>query len=331
MKSSVVALSLLTSLLAAVAAFAAPGELAIVAPPDKSSLESRTVSIVVRVGPDSPGDLLLAVNGRKQQLPRKSAARYFLCFDGISLSPGVNRIRVVALKEGKKTAEGSLTIFVRSDLDPTADTPPAGFTPYAFHNEAHEKACTPCHRLDFKGMEETPAAPEKSPCYACHKRLLASSPFLHGPAAVWSCGMCHGAKPGNGSALAADDAVCTSCHDDSLARWKSMRHMHGPTAAGRCTTCHNPHAADRQYFLRLPATDLCLSCHEEIAAKPHVISGFSGKGHPFRISPDPFRPGRDFTCASCHNPHASDSPVFLNFVKGAPEGLTSFCKSCHVF
>jgi predicted CXXCH cytochrome family protein len=73
--------------------------------------------------------------------------------------------------------------------------------------------------------------------------------------------------------------------------------------------------------------DLCAACHDDVLSRPHVISGFSGKrGHPVRLSPDPLNPGRDFTCASCHNPHGTDFQLMLN---SDYDSMFQFCQSCH--
>ena len=155
---------------------------------------------------------------------------------------------------------------------------------------------------------------------------MANYRFVHGPAAVWSCTACHETR-GSGRKLSVrqpDEKVCLPCHEND---WSKKKYLHGPTAAGNCTACHNPHASNENYFLRLNTADLCVACHDDIASKPHVISGFSGvAGHPVRKSPDPFNPGSDFTCASCHNPHATDFPFMLS---GDSSSMFQYCQSCH--
>jgi predicted CXXCH cytochrome family protein len=326
-------LASLWSLLAVAPAHCTEVNLAVVAPPDKSSLDSQSISVVVRAGKNSVDHLKISVNGREQPVPRKNSERHFVCFDGISLSPGINRIKVTAFKEGKKKEEISLNVFSRSELSPAGNTIPAGFKSFFFHTGAFEEKCAPCHSMDFKGMGENPASPDKSPCHTCHKRLLTNYQFVHGPTSVWSCPTCHAVRQGNRktSLLEADNESCAACHADSIENWKSMKHMHGPTAAGNCTTCHNPHASDHKYLLRMHAADLCIACHGEIVTKPHVVSGFSGKWHPLRISYDPSKPETDFSCVSCHNPHAGDSAYFLKFKKSSSDDLFEFCRSCHKF
>ncbi len=330
MKSFLSSLLSLLLLLAAAGVCAADGDLTIVAPPDRSIVESRVISIVVRPGSAAIDDLTITVNKRKPLLRKKSPDRPVVCAEGIQLVPGENRIRVVGRKGGKDVASREMKVFYSTEL---ADlSPPPDFEGYAFHSDRYEEPCRPCHRTDFRGTEDTPRTPADSPCYTCHRSIITTYRFAHGPSAVWSCTACHTLqdKGGNGSRLRADETSCTVCHEDSINLWKSMKHQHGPTAAGKCVTCHNPHASDQPNFLRLETVDLCASCHEEILSRPHVVSTRLG-GHPLHISPDPFKPNRDFTCASCHNPHAGESPVFLTNYKSTMTGLSDFCRTCHLF
>lgn len=313
---------------------AADDPLTVLAPRDKSVLQSRVVNIIVQVDTAAADGLQVKINDRRQVLPRKQLGGGHICYiDGLEISPGINRIKVIAVKNGAVTGARELTLFLRSDLSPDGQTAPDGFTAYVFHGAGNDRACTPCHRIDDATTEQNLAAPEKSPCYLCHRKLMASSVYLHGPASVWSCTSCHRFRQGTSgaSSLETDSQVCANCHGDSQDLWKSMKNMHGPTAAGECTTCHDPHASDHKYILRKQTVDLCLTCHDEIASKPHVVSGFSGKGHPLRLSSDPLRPGQEFTCASCHNPHASNSPFLLIAGKGSSDNFFEFCKSCHNF
>ncbi len=328
--------SLLTSTLslwltlAAVGTCAADADLAIIAPPNRSVVGSRLISIVVKQGSTTIDDLVLTVNKQKPILRKKPSNRSVICAGGIALTPGENRVKVVGRKGGKNVTTREITVFYGTEL--ASLSPPADFEGYAFHTANREEPCRPCHQLDFKGTNDSPRTPADSPCYTCHRSIITAYRFAHGPSAVWSCTACHAlqTKGGDGSRLKGDETSCTICHEDSINLWKSMKHQHGPTAAGKCVTCHNPHASDQANFLRLETVDLCASCHEEILSRPHVVSTRLG-GHPLHISPDPFKPSRDFTCASCHNPHAGESPVFLTNYKSTMTGLSDFCRTCHLF
>lgn len=301
-------------------------QLGIVSPPDRAVLESPLVNLVVRVPSQAVDELQLFVNRRRVSLPKRDYSRYTVCFDGIELYSGANDLKVIAVKGGKKVEELHARVFYRSDLSADASSSPDGFKKFQFHTYQTEKVCMPCHQLEFATASEgeTPAA--SSPCYQCHKKLLSSYANVHGPAAVWSCLSCH-SKRGTPklATVKPDSKSCFGCHEDT---WSSMKYGHGPTAAGSCATCHDPHASNNRYFLRVSAGDLCLGCHDEIATKAHVIVGFSNAGHPVRRTPDPYHPGREFTCISCHNPHAGSSPYFLqNYDESAP--ISDFCKKCH--
>jgi len=306
---------------------ASASQLAIVLPLDKSFVESEPVTLVLKVGQNSVDEVQVVVNGKRVPVAAKSSDRYNACYDGIHLTLGLNRIKVSGYKDGRKIEEAAAQVFFRSDLSPGDGTPPKGFRRYLFHTDANEKECTPCHELNFSKADGKQENPDRSPCYLCHKKILSDYKYVHGPAAVWSCLMCHDGK-GSTPKLAVVkpvDATCANCHEKS---WDGKKYLHGPTAAGNCTTCHNPHAADKAYFLRMDAGDLCASCHEEVLTRPHVLTGFSGSSHPLRISQDPFNPGKDFSCVSCHNPHGSDSPVFLNAYEDSMS-MQHFCQSCH--
>lgn len=324
------ALSILL-MLSAVSVCTADDDLAIIAPPDRSIVESRLMSVVVRPGSTAIDELVFTVNRRKPLLRKASSNRAVICSGGLELIPGENRVRVVGRRGGKDVVLREIKVFYSTELAELA-TPSADFRRYVFHNGDHEEPCRPCHQLDFKETEPPPRTPADSPCYTCHRSIITAYRFAHGPSAVWSCTTCHAlkAKGGDGSRLKGDETSCTICHEDSITRWKSMKHQHGPTAAGKCVACHDPHASNQANFLRLETGDLCASCHAEIMSRPHVVSTRLG-GHPLHISPDPFNRNRDFTCASCHNPHAGESPVFLTNYKSTMTGLSDFCRTCHLF
>lgn len=332
-KSGPVVKSILLPVIIAMSLAASPtpassdsGGLALLSPRDRSFVETGLVTLIVKIDSKVINDVKVAVNGKNHDATGNPAGNFHVAFDGIPLSPGMNSISISGYKDGKIVTDKECLLFFRSDLSVNAGTPPSGFARYWFHTAENEKVCTPCHRLDFAGSAVNPADPAKSPCHDCHGKLMANYRFVHGPAAVWSCTACHETR-GTGRKLAVlqpDEKVCLPCHEND---WRKKKYMHGPTAAGGCTACHNPHASNENYFLRLNTADLCVACHDDIASKPHVISGFSGAaGHPVRKSPDPFNPGRDFTCASCHNPHATDFPFMLS---GDSSSMFQYCQGCH--
>jgi len=304
-----------------------PTKITVITPPDRSVVHSAEIALALKLPANYVDELQVSVNGRRVKLPKKELKQYTTCYDGLSLSFGMNTIKIVGVKGGKKVEEVQEQVFFRSDLSSIAATPPAGFRKYLFHDYAYEKACAPCHELDFSKASRGESAPEDSPCYQCHKKLLSNYLTVHGPAAVWSCLSCH--DPAGTPKLTVpkpEGKICEGCHENS---WHSMKFEHGPSAAGDCATCHDPHASDHPYFLRTPRGEVCLGCHEEILTKPHVTAGFSGSGgHPVRKAMDPYHPGKDFSCVSCHNPHAGSSWTFLIGYDGK-SAITTFCVTCH--
>ena len=173
-----------------------------------------------------------------------------------------------------------------------------------------------------------PDAPQDSPCYICHKGKL-DSKYIHNPAGEWTCLQCHLTKKDNQKYEVEKPTmdICYTCHGIKIKGWSEQKVMHGPTAVGQCELCHNPHGSDWPSLVRMHASDLCLRCHTDKASGKHVIAGFYGKGHPTRGVPDPMDPSKEFTCASCHNPHGAETNGLLNYP--TPRGGMSFCKNCH--
>lgn len=175
-------------------------------------------------------------------------------------------------------------------------------------------------------------------CRKCH-RALAQKAVLHAPLNT-GCATCHAdldaavvphkAKGKLAHGLVAPlPELCHRCHDR-----KSFEgsFTHAPAAAGQCLACHDPHGSERPGLGRQTGAALCLTCHAEIKNRPHVLAGFSGKGHPLgeelkrAATPDPLRPGRLFYCASCHEPHRADHARLTRF---DAKSMTGYCSKCH--
>jgi predicted CXXCH cytochrome family protein len=71
---------------------------------------------------------------------------------------------------------------------------------------------------------------------------------------------------------------------------------------------------------------LCIGCHEGQKDGTHVTAIVPG-GHVVGGPQleDPKRDGREFSCASCHNPHGSNTERLLYFGKTAMDS----CTWCH--
>ncbi len=308
----------------ALQAFAATDSLTVLTPHDKTYVESRFLGIVLVVPKDSMDAVSIAVNNEKPvRFNRKD--NYYVCA-GITLSEGPNKITIEGLRHGSVVEERTLDLFYRLDLSAMYNSAPPGFDRYRFHVPESEKNCIFCHQLDDK-TDGGNAGQDQ--CMPCHKRTVAYR-YMHGPSVVGACDTCHRpkAKDGKYGVPQPYSGICYQCHSETMDAWNALEKKHGPYALGNCTLCHSPHGAEYPYFVRKHTTDLCLSCHEDKASGSHVVTFFDGRGHPVRNRPDPLHPGRELTCASCHNPHASK---FNHLLFQDEEDVNRFCKACHRF
>lgn len=148
-----------------------------------------------------------------------------------------------------------------------------------------EQLCKGCHQLPHQGIEHTPVREGK--CQECHDPHGSDQPRM----------------------LKADPKreLCLKCHDQSMTK---KAFVHGPVAVGACIVCHVPHASKEPKLLAMNATQLCQSCHQEVADK--ADSPGSHKHEALNQG-----------CTHCHDPHASDHKFQLK--SAAPE----LCMTCH--
>jgi predicted CXXCH cytochrome family protein len=301
-------------------------------PPD-AAVVSGEGAVTVIAEDDAPGaraHMEVRIDGRANAPPavlaRRSDGRAVL-HSRVPLRPGLNTLEIALGASGPPPRTVTLRVFFFSPLLSGQEAPPQ-FRRQPFHRLASAGACEGCHELEPRPGDAGPPSPEQSTCHSCHRSLTARKE-VHGPAAAWVCTRCH--DPSSPDAPHATPVpvmpLCFSCHVEQKDRFYGERFQHGPTATGHCTICHSPHGTDEPFFLKKAAFDLCITCHSEKASGRHVISwGPSGQGHPTRGRPDPLRPGRELSCASCHNPHAAPGPRLWNF--GATIWL-ELCRNCH--
>jgi len=222
--------------------------------------------------------------------------------------------------------------------------------------------CTTCHTgidataVPHKKQKGAAArglsAEQPGLCYGCHDKKAFEKKHVHAALGM-GCTSCHNPHSSNTAKLLLSDApdLCFTCHDKKLF---SKKTVHAPVAGGMCLTCHAPHSSDEVALLANSPYDLCLTCHSEILKKPHAISsslhplGPIKKPKPIKVkkkkrkqaaevlasapSPtpiiimDPARPGREFYCGSCHEPHSTDSPKLFRF--NAKKDM-DICENCH--
>lgn len=302
-------------------------------PPDKTVMEFGLLNAAVSVSDEFTGDIIVFVNGLKEK--EITRGREMKCFT-VPIQPGINEISIVA-REGKIEIERrSFSVFRRSDLLREFSKPPREFRKVYFH-ESKWKQCSGCHVMEPTEADKKPVitrAPSgeasgkpASTCYSCHQAILSYS-YVHGPVSVWACLSCHetDAVPCY-SVKKPESKTCYTCHVEQQNEWTSKKYIHGPVNTGQCSICHNPHASDYPSFLGERTWNLCVTCHVDMGSGRHVLAdAYSKKGHPTRDRPDPVRTGKELTCASCHNPHASDYPRLWAF---GVESIFELCKKCH--
>ncbi len=298
----------------------------VVFPPPDSYVEHEAVNLVLRLDSDAIDTIRVKVNDfQYPDRPVRAGAKN-ACF-GITLAAGLNRINVDGYA-GKKLVSGDeFDIFFRSHLDGKSARKYHRYSHYIFHAGDNETSCKKCHNLEPNLGDLNPDKPEDSPCYSCHKDKI-TAVNQHMPTKKWQCLRCHELKK-DGQKYGVPKPVeklCYRCHGKKVSGWKKMKMVHGPTAVGQCTLCHDPHGSDFPSLVRMQITDLCTNCHMEKESGQHVIAGFFGKGHPTRGVPDPFVPGKEFTCAGCHSPHASK---YANLLRQDGSNMGPYCNGCH--
>jgi predicted CXXCH cytochrome family protein len=285
-------------------------------------MEFNLVSISLSL-PRGSADLIeIKVNNKKKVsiVPRQK----FEC-SSVALELGINEINITAKKEARIVDEAALYVF------------------RSFHMKDHSR-CAVCHHIlepreaDKKPInietfaaeisENKTVAPPESTCYSCH-RGMTSYLFVHGPASVWSCLSCHDPQAEPKYILKyPNPELCYKCHIEKKQKRSIKKNFHAPFATSRCVICHNPHASENPFRLVKPTWLLCISCHTDKGSGRHIIAGYVyGNRHPTHGVLDPLRKGRELTCASCHNPHSSDSSKFIRLNAGRGFRL---CGECHI-
>ncbi|HEY3306986.1 MAG TPA: cytochrome c3 family protein [Desulfuromonadaceae bacterium] len=150
-------------------------------------------------------------------------------------------------------------------------------------------------------------------CVGCHKITLPKQKYMHGPAAVGSCAVCHDPHQSSEKALLKGPvrSLCLKCHQDFAKSLNAAPIIHLPVKEDSCTSCHDPHGSQEVMFLKEKMPDLCLDCHENIAEKIQDL----------KVPHKPVKETRG--CGNCHSPHyATAKGLFAVEEK-------ELCLSCH--
>lgn len=308
-------------------ASADPGALHLVTPNDRTLVKGEILSVVAKLSGGGADALVISVNGREVARVPVTQGQEFYC-KTVKLNVGPNVVSANAYRNGAGVLSESVAVFYRSDISKAFSSNPAEYRKSPFHHQESDRTCVPCHRMEPSDTDVSPASPSESGCNQCHKAVTAYA-HVHGPSATWSCLSCHerDSRPLKYATAEPERDSCFACHVEEKNEWESRKYVHGPTAMGACTICHNPHASDNPYWLRKPVWDLCISCHERMTTHSIRPFGLVNKNHPTRDRPDPTKPGKMLTCASCHTPHAADTAVLFGF--NSADSFT-LCMNCHV-
>ncbi len=122
---------------------------------------------------------------------------------------------------------------------------------------------------------------------------------------------------------------------------KKLLHTNGKKSSDGysivCQTCHEPHGSRNSKMLVLPASQLCVTCHEdksgELSDSAHQamhrmgrrFSGFSPPEN-LLVQGAQFGPGGELTCLSCHVIHQGANKQALLIQKNKQGSL---CVECH--
>jgi len=338
MSIKIICLTAVISVLLCLGAEAAESPLTINYPPDKTVREYDLLGVSLNVSIGSVNRITVKVNGKERAVIIPVIITE--CFI-VSLEPGVNRVEITGYRDENVVESLTREVFRRSDLISEYVKVPSDFKIDYFHMEKR-RFCAKCHVMEPSIYDTKPISPatfvaEKfdniaviaatSTCYSCHRKIM-SAAYVHGPASVWSCLSCHDSETiPEYSVKKPDTELCYSCHTEQKKDWLSKKYLHGPVNIGKCTICHSPHASKNSFNLFKSTWDLCVNCHAEKADGVHVIGDTMFKeGHPTRDREDPIRVGKELTCASCHNPHASNYPHLWAF---EVSDLFELCKKCH--
>jgi predicted CXXCH cytochrome family protein len=178
--------------------------------------------------------------------------------------------------------------------------------------------CHDPHASDNKSL--LTAAKINDLCFTCHQDDATKRKWVHKPIQEKGCTACHDPHGGDYKFNLSDaegNDLCLKCHTGVATK---VKFPHRAVVRYGCIACHDPHASDNEKGLVRATNELCVSCHQD-----HPDGSHTGGPHKVEGSADPKRPGRPFSCASCHNPHGSDNPKL--FYAGASREQS--CKYCH--
>ena len=92
---------------------------------------------------------------------------------------------------------------------------------------------------------------ENSDCFGCHKKEgWLEKKYVHGPLGMNMCSPCHQTKEDHLSRKFKQKPkeLCYYCHEEARIQKDHLSKL--KTKTSKCLYCHNPHASEKEYFLR---------------------------------------------------------------------------------
>lgn len=195
----------------------------------------------------------------------------------------------------------------------------------AVHGAVTLGDCTVCHQPHSSDQKNLlPWAREAKVCFECHEDDVSARAVIHKPVAEGKCNKCHdphGAPFVGNLKVGPGRDLCLKCHEKVQV---NVKVKHKPMERYGCIGCHDPHGAANPTMLTKKVNDLCNGCHRDKSDGQHVSTLVRG-GHLVSGDSDPRRQDREFSCASCHNPHGSDNPKLFYWGRDGFE----MCDGCH--
>lgn len=197
------------------------------------------------------------------------------------------------------------------------------------HPPVESGLCMECHDAHSSPERKLLRAPMPGICFRCHIDNGFKGKFKHAPVEAGMCTNCHNPHQSDEKKLLLSPSreICFNCHDKS----PFIRRIgHPPATSGLCDICHDPHSSPNVFQLHAPVNKLCLRCHPRVAQEPHATGSFGGAfGHPLGGRPYAKSKTGELSCASCHDPHSSDSIRLFRFEK--IKKTADLCKNCHPY
>lgn len=220
-------------------------------------------------------------------------------------------------------AEKPFSYLYKPPLDAVLEEDP-NYQRIKFHTADQEQQCTDCHRMEPTETERSDPSAVIRMCYPCHAWVTVGV-SVHPTIPDWTCFQCH-TPPSEGKSgypvppKKVSAEVCYECHSDLQDLVNSAQVKHAPFESGDCVSCHDVHSSSQPSLLTAKVVTLCLYCHEQKYAKDHPVLR-----HPVDGRRDPLNPKKNFSCVSCHNPHASNHIKLFNRVSARMQ----LCQECH--